>query len=127
VNGWSIFYSGQTSSLCSELWPPDFATILYVSLAANVIAFIGGWLLKPIVGEFAKAWFFHGIPPWKYTKTAIADLERREAALANREREFAAHIEASEKMLRRAEELENIVIRQRVVIASLTDGRESPD
>lgn len=107
MNAHSHISGELTSWSCS-----DIVSLLTANgFAAGVVClaflgFIGAWIVRPIIGEYVKIWHFNRIPPWLVHRLTLSDLKRREAALANREREFDAHLDAVGRALDRAERIE---------------------
>lgn len=118
--------SGQTPSstapptwCLSEFVSQQHSAALTLTLATALAAFFAGWVLRPIIAEYIKAWHFLGVPPWRYKPTTVKEIERREKAVQVREHELQAHMATFEALLSRAEGIEAANIALKVENAKL--------
>lgn len=84
-----------------------------------LLLFVIGRAIVAILGEYAKLWWFKGIPPWRAHSALLANIEELDKSLRAREAELEAHCATINAALARAEEIESAYLAQRIRIAEL--------
>ena len=119
MSGQTPFSNGPATWCLSHFpWGQHTAALVLAALIP-AIGFFAGWVLRPIVSEYVKAWHFFGVPPWRYRPATLKQIERREQAVAVREQELTAHMAAFEALMERAERIEGTNIALRIENAGL--------
>lgn len=90
-----------------------------LALIWALLLFVAGRALVAILSEYAKLWWFKGIPPWRAHSLLLANIDELDKSLRAREAELEAHRATINAALARAEEIEAAYLAQRIRIAEL--------